>query len=152
MTKKKKKKNGFNFKSLAVITWCLATVWLRNSIRPQRRGCVKMENVRTLLCLLHCICSAAAAREHIVRGSSPLFPLFSSFRSAAISHHPSACRDRSSGRKNNKKKRRWWWWGGKSGGSLFYSWKNKPPVAAAVLLIISLPSVSTGYHGGRWRL
>lgn len=107
-----------------------------------------MENVRTLWCLLHCICSAAAAaRERIVRGSSPLFPLFSSFRGAAIIHQPVATGPQEE--KEQKEERWWWWWGGKSGGSLFYGWKNKPPVAVAVLLIISLPSVSTGYRGGR---
>lgn len=63
---------------------------------------MKMENVWTLLCLLHCICAADAAREHIVRGSSPLFPLFSSFRGAAIIHQPVVTGPQE---KNNKKKR-----------------------------------------------
>lgn len=43
---------------------------------------------QTLLCLLHCICAADTAREHFVRGSSPLFPLYSPFCGAAIIHQP----------------------------------------------------------------
>lgn len=108
---------------------------------------MKMENVWTLLCLLHCICAADATREESTLSADRLLYFPSLARSAV---QPSSISlSRQVFKKKITKRREMVVVGGKSGGSLFYSWKNKPPVAVAVLLIISLPSVSTGYHGGR---